>query len=314
VFVLKGIIPHQRERFRLVMAEYATQVALVDADRNKEIGEGMAQVLDAQFGAAEQFADLVPFAGDGSEARTVAREEQPRHIVAPGQFLDELQRLIIKRNKVRAAGEGVVGEERALFEVHVFPAGVEDLGLAGPGEEHQVDGVGRGPVTVIPEHVQKLEHIGRVQKHRLAARLAGEIGVFEGGVAGKNAPADSAVQYVFSQPEQTKTGTVGQSRQLKGVRPAFQNGGGNIGQAIRAQMRQDMALQVALVGLPAPLGFLRKGQIAFLHEVAEQRPGMEHRSCTVLLSDDVEARHVHPSRRCGKKVYLFAIRKDVFFR
>ena len=269
MFVLKGIIPHQREGFRLVMAEYATQVALVDADRNKEIGEGMAQVLDAQFGAAEQFADLVPFAGDGSEARTVAREEQPRHIVAPGQFLDELQRLIIKRNKVRAAGEGVVGEERAFFEVHILPASVEDLGLAGPGEEHQMDGVGRGTVTVIPEHVQKLKHIGRVQKHRLAARLGGQIGIFEGGVAGQDAPADSAVQHVFSQPEHTKAGIVRKPGYRKCVGPFFEDLRTDILQHIRPQMREDMTLQIGFIGFPTTFVFAHKRQVTLFYEICE---------------------------------------------
>ena len=77
---------------------------------------------------------------------------------------------------MRATGEGLVGEERAVLEVNVFPAGVEDFGLTGPGEEHQMDGIGRSAMGKIPEHVEKADHFEGVQQDRSSRRLCGKIG------------------------------------------------------------------------------------------------------------------------------------------
>ena len=92
----------------------------------------------------------------------------------------------------------------------------------------------------------------------------------------------------LDQPEQTETGTVRKPDELQRTHPFHKRLGRNIRKTRRAEIRQDMVFQIALVGFPASLVLLRKRQIALLYKVTEQRHGcfcrFAHRAFSPFLS------------------------------
>ena len=117
----------------------------VHAHVHEEVGEGVTQVLKAQFGTAYASGQDVPGVEQGGELPARRRGEQPRHALSSRKRGDEPQGLRIEGNEPDAAGKGVARGESAAGHVEIVPAGAENFGLGGAGEQQQMNGLRARP-------------------------------------------------------------------------------------------------------------------------------------------------------------------------
>ena len=205
------------------------------------------------------------------EGRASGGGEQPRHVGPAGQFADEGHGFAVERNVADAPRERGAGDEKAVSEVHVFPAGVQNFRFARSGEKQKMDGLHAAVFGGAFEQADELQSLFGRKKFGPPAGSSRTRGAFERGVAFQQAPAHGAVEHVFDQPEQAVAGRGRQARDFQ-LRPPFvEHVRGNVGERQGAEVGKNVQPEIPFVRFPAFFVSEGIGKVMLRGEITKQR-------------------------------------------